>query len=178
MIFLALLDNTESADVQVLNNYVDKIKSLEGKLKVLEKEIVSLVDFRGRLERASHIERILFDLRVHISRLMEETKKEQDSNVVGTPLVAGINLPRIDIPTFDSNILNWRLFREQFQAAVRDKLHLGEIDKLTYLREALKNRTARNVIQGLTQKAESYQEAIVCLKDRYDRPRITHREHV
>ena len=60
---------TESVDVHILNNYLEKIKSLEGKLEVLEKEIVSLVDFRGRLERASHIERTLFDLRVHISRL-------------------------------------------------------------------------------------------------------------
>ena len=34
------------------------------------------------------------------------------------------------------------------------------------------------VIQGLTQTAESYPEAIKCLHDRYDRPRITHCEHV
>ena len=37
---------------------------------------------------------------------------------------------------------------------------------------------ARNVIKGLTQAAESYQEAVRCLKDRYDRPRLAHREHV
>ena len=92
--------------------------------------------------------------------------------------MAGVNLPKIDIPTFDGNILNWRLFWEQFQAAVYDKAHLGEIDKLTYLRDALKDGPARNVIHGLTQTVESYHDAIACLKDRYDRPRITHREHV
>ena len=37
----------ESADVHVLNIYLEKIKSLKGKLDVLEKEIVSLADFRG-----------------------------------------------------------------------------------------------------------------------------------
>ena len=37
------------ADVHVLSNYLEKIKSLEGKLVVLEKEIVSLADFRRRL---------------------------------------------------------------------------------------------------------------------------------
>ena len=36
----------------------------------------------------------------------------------------------------------------------------------------------KNVIQGLTQTTESYQEAVRCLKDRYDRPRLIHREHV
>ena len=105
----------------------------------------------------------------------ESAKKEPDIKVMP---MSGINLPRIEIPTFDGNILNWRLFWEQFQAAVHDKPHLGEIDKLTYLRDALKDGPARNVIQGLTQTAESYQEAVRCLKDRYDRPRLTHREHV
>ena len=33
---------------------------------------------------------------------------EPDLKVVGTPLVVGVNLPRIDIPTFDGKILNWR----------------------------------------------------------------------
>ena len=95
------------------------------------------------------------------------------------PVISGTNLPRIEIPTFDGNILNWRLFWEQFQAAVHDKPHLGKVEKLiTYLRDALKDGPARNVIQGLTQTAESYQEAVRCLKDCYDRPRLTHRERV
>ena len=71
-----------------------------------------------------------------------------------------------------------QLFWEQFQAAVYDKPHLGDVNKLTYLPDAVKGRPARNVIQGLTQTSESYQEATECLKARYDRPRIIHREHV
>ena len=62
-------------------------------------------------------------------RLTKEVKKEPELIVVGTPLVAGVNLPRIDIPTFDGNSLNWRLFWKQFQAAVHHKPHLGKIDK-------------------------------------------------
>ena len=90
--------------------------------------------------------------------------------------MAGVNLPRIDTPTFDGNILNWRLFWERFQAAVHDKPHLGGVDKLTW--DALKDGPAKNVIQGLTHTAKSYQEANACLKIRYDRPRITHHEYV
>ena len=89
-------------------------------------------------------------------------------------MLVGVNLPWIEIPTFGSSILNWRLFWEQFQAAVHDKPQLGEVDKLTYLRDVLKDGPARSVIQGLTQTAESYQEAIRSLKNRYNRPRLTH----
>ena len=42
----------------------------------------------------------------------------------------------------------------------------------------LKDGPARSVVQGLTQTAESCQEAVRCLKDRYDWSRLTHRKHV
>ena len=74
--------------------------------------------------------------------------------------------------------MNWHLFWEQFQAAVHDKPQLEEADKLTYLLDALNDGPARNFIKGLTQTAESYQVAVRCLKDRYNFPRLTHREHV
>ena len=82
------------------------------------------------------------------------------------------------VPTFDGTILNWRPFWEQFQAAAHDKPCLGDVDKLTYLRDALKGGPAMYIIQGLTQTAESYAEAIKCIKDLYNRPRVTHHEHV
>ena len=46
------------------------------------------------------------------------------------------------------------------------------------MHDALKDGPARNVIQGVTQTAESYQDTEGCLKGRYDRPRLIHREHV
>ena len=49
---------------------------------------------------------------------------------------------------------------------------------MTYFRDALKDGPARNVVQGMTQTAQSYQEAVNCLKDRYDRPRLIHYKHV
>ena len=70
-------------------------------------------------------------------------------------MLGGVNLLRIEIPNFDGNILNWQLLWEQLQAAVHDKRQLGEVDKLTYLWEAFKDGPAKNVIQALTQMAES-----------------------
>ena len=49
---------------------------------------------------------------------------------------------------------------------------------LTYLQSALKGGPAKNVIQRLTQMAESYEEASKCLKDHYDCRRVTRCEHV
>ena len=46
-----------------------------------------------------------------------------------------------------------------------------------YLQEALKDGPAILVIQGLTQTSKRYEEAIKCLKERCDRPRLVQEEH-
>ena len=109
---------------------------------------------------------------------MEQMKKEPTLQAFGMPMMGGVNLPQIEVVAFDGTILNWRPFWEQFQAIVHDKPHLGDVDKLTYLRDAIKSVPAMYTIQGLTQMADRYAEAIKYLKDHYDRPRVTHHVHV
>ena len=55
---------------------------------------------------ASDIEELLFDLRVAISHLMEQTKKEPTPQMIRMPVMGGVNLPWVEILTFDGNILN------------------------------------------------------------------------
>ena len=170
--------NASGEETYALTTYLDKTKSLEGELRVLKEKILSLDDYEDRKDRASHIERDFLQLRLDISRKLTPMKKEPVPDTIGTPMMAGVNLPRIEVPKFDGNILNWRPFWEQFRAAVHDKTYLGNIDKLTYLQDAIKGGPAMYVIRGLTQTAESYDEAVKCLHERYNRPRFTHHEHV
>ena len=90
----------------------------------------------------------------------------------------GVRLPKISIPTFDGKILSWKSFWEQFDATIHSKAGLNDIEKLTYLQDALKDSPARFMIQGLTRTSENYEEAIKCLKERYDRPRLVQEEHI
>ena len=38
----------------------------------------------------------------------------------------GIKLPKIEVPTFDGNILHWPTFWEQFEVSVHDKDSLSD----------------------------------------------------
>ena len=80
--------------------------------------------------------------------------------------------PKVTVPTFDGKVLNWNNFWEQFDATIHSKTGLGDTAKLMYLQDALKDGPARFIIQGLTRKSESYEEAIKCLNEWYDRPRL------
>ena len=89
-----------------------------------------------------------------------------------------VRLPKISIPTFNGKILCWKGFWEQFDATIHGNTGLSDTEKLTYLQDAHKDGPARFVIDGLTQTSESYQEAIRCLQERYDRPRLVQEEHI
>ena len=47
-----------------------------------------------------------------------------------------------------------------------------------YLQNAIKDKTAKSLIAGLTKSSEHYDEAVKCLQERYDRPRQIHQTHV
>ena len=47
-----------------------------------------------------------------------------------------------------------------------------------YLRHALKDGTAKKVIEGLSRSGDQYTEVVTCLRSRYDRPRLIHQTHV
>lgn len=47
-----------------------------------------------------------------------------------------------------------------------------------YLQNAIKDKTAKSLIAGLTKLNDHYDEAIKCLQERYDRPRQIHQTHV
>ena len=89
-----------------------------------------------------------------------------------------MKLPKISVPTFDGNILNWAKFWDQFNVAIHSSTQLSDSKKLVYLREAVKDRPAKSAIEGLSQSSYSYSEAIDCLAQRYDRPRLVHQAHV
>ena len=62
----------------------------------------------------------------------------------------GVRLPKLDVPTFDGNILNWTQFREQFSVSVQDRPVLSDSEKLVYLQHALKDGSAKKAIEGMT----------------------------
>ena len=48
---------------------------------------------------ASDIEGTMFNLRVAIRRLTKQSKKEPIPQMIGMPVMDGVNLPQIDVPT-------------------------------------------------------------------------------
>ena len=90
----------------------------------------------------------------------------------------GLKLPKLEVPTLDGDVLHWRQFWEQLSISVHDRSHIMDVEKLVYLRQAVKNGSAKNAIEGLSRSGDHYSETVECLLSCYSRPRFIHRAHV
>ena len=96
------------------------------------------------------LERQLFECFLLIRRCLatQESFRTPTAFIAGT----GVKLPKLDVPVFDGNILNWTQFWEQFYVAVHDHTNISDAEKLVYLQQALKDSSAKTVIEGLTRQ--------------------------
>ena len=122
----------------------------------------------------------MFNCSLKIKRLMYSPTPPPPPTGSTTPSAegSGVKLPKLAVPKFDGDIVNWRTFREQFCVSIHDRSHLTDLKKLAYLRYSLKDGSAKNVIEGLSRSGDCYKEAIDSLKTKYDRPRLIHQTHV
>ena len=61
----------------------------------------------------------------------------------------GVKLPKIDVPRFNGNVLNWRSFWEQFDVTIHSRTTLSNTEKMTYLQSSIKDSPAKTVCRNL-----------------------------
>ena len=83
-------------------------------------------------------------------------------------------LPKLELPTFHGDILQWKNFWEQFCNSVYNRANIPKEEKLMYSQNAIKDKTPKSPIAGHTKSSDHYDEAVKCLQERYDRPRQIH----
>ena len=65
-----------------------------------------------------------------------------------------------------------------FCVPVHDRTAIPKEEKLIFLQNAIKDKTAKSLIAGLTKSSDHYDEAVKCLLERYGCPRQIHWTHV
>ena len=166
---------SDSGDSCLIHQFEEQVSDLKKELSSVRDSLLSLdLDDSDELSLSlAKLEKMLFDCSLDLKRLLKSRVSESsacDSK--------GVKLPKLDVPTFNGNILNWKSFWEQFCVSVHDRTNLSTSEKLVYLQHALKDGSAKHTIEGLSRSGEYYAEAVECLKSRYDRPRLIHQTHV
>ena len=156
-------------DVPLLQQHQEQLSDSKRELSSIYEELIllDLPDEHGVVIQHAKLEDLLFDC----------SHGPRSSKVPATSDRSS-KLPKLDVPTFDGEILHWQQFWEQFEVSVDSRTSLTNAEKLVYLQQSVKHGSARTAIEGLSRSGNQYQEAIDCLKARYNRPRHIHRAHV
>ena len=91
-----------------------------------------------------------------------------DSTCSRLSRVADIRLPKLTLPTFSGDPLNWLMFWDSFYTTIHANPNLSGVQKLSFLKAQLKGDAART-IAGLPLTEGNYASSITLLEDRYGR---------
>jgi len=98
-------------------------------------------------------------------KLMQRTL---DPKAAGGNSELRISFPKLQLQTFDGNLLQWQKSWDTFKAAA-DQQNLPSVAKFSYLKSALKG-AAVATISGVSVNNENYDMAILLIRDRFGRP--------
>ena len=167
-------------DVVLLHQYEEQLVESKTELGEIRNQLYTL-----DLEDSDDLNALQATIEQEVFDRSLDVKKHLLSRATAIPVppaapsaAKGVRLPKIDVPTFDGNLLHWNQFWEQFDVAVHSKSSLSNAEKLVYLQHALKEGSAKQTIEGLSRSGNQYDEAVECLKDRFNRPRLIHQAHV
>jgi hypothetical protein len=162
-----------------LSQYQEHLGDLKKELLGVSHDILSLQEDEvdGDLtDKESALNKSLFQVCVNVKRLLQDSMVASPSRPAEDK--GGVKLAKLDVPAFDGNLANWKPFWEQFVITVHDRKGLTNAEKLAYLKHALKDGSAKQVVIGLSNSGDQYSEAIECLRKRFDRPCLIHQAHV
>nr|XP_012152440.1 PREDICTED: uncharacterized protein LOC105664087 [Megachile rotundata] len=86
-------------------------------------------------------------------------------------------LPPITLPTFSGETLEWESFRDRFRSLIHDNDRLSELQKLQYLKGALRGEAAR-VVEATPTMEGCYAGAFESLERRFGNPRMLSAAHL
>ncbi|KAK6741690.1 hypothetical protein RB195_009516 [Necator americanus] len=168
---------SDPKEEEVFRQYVDKYgdytKKIQRAVSVLENvdELMNTVD-------ADFVKRRLPTPKKHADtpKLPHPNGKQQEwtrpsqPQTNSTPTMNFVDasiLSRLDLPSFDGNLLEYSEFFSRFSTLIGNKTELDYTTKFSFLKSCLKGRALYS-IEGLTLTASSYHIALDILKTRYD----------
>ncbi|XP_070528959.1 uncharacterized protein [Cardiocondyla obscurior] len=95
----------------------------------------------------------------------------------GIGAVAGLRLPKLNLPTFSGRYEEWFPFHDTFRTLIHENATLPKIQWFQYLQSALTGE-AKTVIESLEVSERNYDVAWDMLRERYDNKRVIVYTHI
>ncbi|CAI6372343.1 unnamed protein product [Macrosiphum euphorbiae] len=107
---------------------------------------------------------------------VSEIKSSSSSSIASAPQQF-VPLPKIQLPSFDGNLLEWRSFRDIYVSLVHDNTGIGDAERFHYLMSCLSG-DALAVVKSFPLSANNYVLAWEALSVRFDNKRLLASAHL
>ncbi|CAI6360609.1 unnamed protein product [Macrosiphum euphorbiae] len=175
-ILMGVVNSTKSeqADIAILQPRLDDLEMLITDVRLYQD---SILDGFIELDRDSEfitthhpIGKLALEQYYTIKSICNEIGLTKQ-NPVSPPTTRNIQLPRIELPSFDGNILHWRAFRDTFVSLVHDNDQVPPIQKFHHLLSAVSGSAAATV-KSVPLIEANYPIVWQNLNDRFDNKRV------
>ncbi|XP_071153541.1 uncharacterized protein [Mytilus edulis] len=86
-------------------------------------------------------------------------------------------LPKLNLPTFDGNIMQWQSFWDSYETSVHENTTLGNVQKFNYLKSLLHDEALKTVT-GFALTHANYEKAISLLQERYGQSHVIRQKYM
>ena len=100
---------------------------------------------------------------------------EDKSSVKKGSHTSGYKRAPLQVPTFNGEMKEWHTFWTAFKLAIHNATDLDPEIKLSYLKEAMKDKTLQRTLSRFSEGSASYDLAVKELEARFDKPKLMHR---
>ena len=164
----AKVDRFELADA--VDEFDTRLRAVDGIQEEVELELEDETLLAEIEEAADYCERSKVSC-LQAKRLLSDVVVVGDNKAsnasTGSFSHTEARLPKLELPMFEGEVVQWPAFWDQFEAMV-DNSELPDVSKFVYLRSLLKGETLA-AIKGLTLSSQHYIIAKDILRDRFGR---------
>ena len=120
----------------LLAQYESQLGEVKAQLSLISRDVASLEPEDKDL---SKLEDDMYKFHFDLSLKLHRSLCGEDKSSTSLNDKTGVKLPRLEVPSFNGNFVNWQLFWEQYCISVHDKTKFSDSEKLAYLSLLWKN---------------------------------------
>jgi len=117
--------------------------------------------------------RMIAELVRSTASITDRIPPQNGSGFAGTT----ISLPKIELPKFDGDVIQWCYFRDMFRSLVHENKSISNIERYHYLISCLSG-PALTVVKSVPLTSDNYNIAWKALHDCYENPRLLATAHL
>ena len=171
----ALAEENSHATVQVLKDNIlskwNDLTEVQASLSIyledseIDSECVAHNEYEMRV--MDYMARMTKYLLISANTHAENSSGSNESgSSLGSTCKVQVRLPKIELPTFDGDILCWQSYYQSVKVSIVDNSVLADAQKLEYIMRSLKGVAAESV-KGFSIVTENYESVLSTLKERF-----------